>query len=113
MKFANEKIIVSADMSANFESEPILLDQIYGFSFQSVFTGSPNGTFKLQASNDDVKLGFDVYNWTDIADSSQAITAAGDITWNFDGCFFKWVKVVYTFSSGTGSCDITYASKGV
>lgn len=113
MKFVNEKIITAADMSSSFESAPILLDQIYGFSFQAIFTGSPNGTFKLQSSNDEGRLADSVTNWTDVADSSQVISSAGDITWNFDGCFFKWVKVVYTFSAGTGSCDVTYASKGV
>lgn len=113
MKFANEKIINDQSMTASFQSSPILLDQIYGFSFQAVFTGTPDGIFKLQSSNDDVQLGQTVTNWTDIADSSQAISAAGDITWNFEGCFFKWVRVVYTASSSTGTCNIVYASKGV
>lgn len=112
MKFANEKVISSVSMAADFASVPILLDQIFGFSFQAVFTGSPNGTFKLQASNDDLLPSQTPVNWTDIADSSQAISAAGDITWNYDACFFKWVRVVYVRSSGSGSCDVTYAAKG-
>lgn len=113
MKFANEKIISQADMSASFNSKAILLDQIYGFSFQAVFTGSPVGSFKLQASNDDVKNESDVSNWTDVADSTAAVNAAGDLTYNYEGCFFKWVRIVYTFSSGSGSCNVVYASKGV
>lgn len=113
MKFANEKIISQADMSTSFLSKAILLDQIYGFSFQAVFTGSPVGSFKLQASNDDVKNESDVTNWTDVADSSAAVSAAGDLTYNYEGCFFKWVRIVYTAGSGSGSCNVVYASKGV
>jgi hypothetical protein len=112
MKFANEKIIVAADMSASFSSDPILLDQIYGFSFQAVFTGSPNGTFKLQCSNDDVKLPIEVSQWSDVGSTSQAISAAGDLFYNIDAAHYKWVRIVYTRSSGSGSCDVVYFAKG-
>jgi hypothetical protein len=112
MKFASEKIIVNQSMAASFESQPILLDQIYGFSFQAVFTGAPEGSFKLQVSNDDKSFGFTPVNWTDVTGSTQIITEAGDIVWNFNGAFYKWVKVVYTRDAGTGSCDVTYSSKG-
>ena len=112
MKFASEKIIAAQSMATSFESAPILLDQIYGFSFQAVFTGAPDGSFKLQVSNDDKSFGFQPVNWTDITGSTQVITEAGDIVWNFNGAFYKWVKVVYEASSGSGSCDITYSSKG-
>ena len=113
MKFANEKVVNAVSMASSFNSSPILLDQIYGFSFQAVFTGSPVGTFKLQCSNDDVKLESQVSNWSDIASTSQAVSAAGSILYNVNYAFYKWVRVVYTATSGTGSCDITYASKGV
>lgn len=113
MKFANVKVINAANMSASFNSSPILLDQIYGFSFQSIFTGSPNGSFKLQCSNDNVQTESQVSNWTDIAGTSQAITASGSLLYNVNYAFYMWVRVVYTFSSGSGSCNVTYASKGV
>jgi hypothetical protein len=113
MKFANEKIISAADMSSSFSSNPILLDQIYGYSFQAIFTGSPNGTFKLQCSNDDVKLSSSVTVWSDIGSTSQAISASGDLTYNVTAAFYKWVRIVYTRSSGSGSCDIVYFAKGV
>ena len=112
MKFANEKIISAADMSSSFLSEPILLDQIYGYSFQAVFTGSPNGTFKIQCSNDDVNSSSSVVGWSDVGSSSQAISAAGDLFYNIDAAFYKWVRIVYTRSSGSGSCDVVYFAKG-
>lgn len=112
MRFANEKAVNNADMASSFVSPPIVLDQVYGFSFQAVFTGSPVGTFKLQCSNDDVKLASQVSNWSDIASSSKSITAPGDIFWNIDNAFYKWVRVVYTAAAGSGTCNVTYVSKG-
>jgi hypothetical protein len=113
MKFANEKIVNAVSMAASFNSSPILLDQIYGFSFQVIFTGTPNGSFKLQCSNDDVKLESQVSNWSDVASTAQSITAAGNLFYNINYAFYKWVRVVYTASSGSGSCDVIYAAKGV
>ena len=112
MKFANEKIISAADMSSSFSSDAILLDQIYGYSFQAVFTGTPNGVFKLQCSNDDVKSSSSVVGWSDVGSSSQAISAAGDLFYNIDAAHYKWVRIVYTRSSGSGSCDVVYFAKG-
>ena len=113
MKVANEKVIIAASMSAGFESQPLLIEQCYGFGFQCVFTGSPNGAMKLQASNDDVQLENQVVNWSDIANSSSPITSPGDLLYNVNGAIYKWVKIVYVFSSGTGSCNVTFLSKGI
>jgi hypothetical protein len=113
MKVVTDKILDNADMSAGFVSEPILLDQIYGFSLQAIFTGTPNGSFKLQVSNQDVFLREQVTEWTDLADSSTAITAAGDIMYNVTSAFYRWVRIVYTRTSGSGNCDVTLTSKGV
>jgi hypothetical protein len=113
MKFANVKVISAANMASSFNSQPILLDQIYGFSFQAITTGAPNGSFKLQCSNDNVQLESQVTNWTDIAGTAQAITAPGSVLYNVNYAFYMWVRIVYTAASGSGSCDVTYASKGV
>lgn len=112
MKVANEKVIVNADASADFESKPILIDQIYGFGFQAIFTGSPSGVLKIQASNDDVYMSDLVVNWTDVADSSATLAAAGDVMYNFNGAFYKWIKLVYIASSGSGICNATFLAKG-
>ena len=100
-------------MGADFSSQPIFLYQIYGFSLQAIFTRTPNGSFKLQGSNQDVKFGSSVTEWTDLSGSTVAVTAAGDALFNFNGAFFRWVRLVYTRSSGTGSCSVTFTSKGV
>ena len=108
MRIQNEDLTLSGtDMTSNITSDPIWLGHIAHFSIQVVFTGStPNGTFKLQASNDkganDYRIASaSVTNWTDISGSSQGITAAGDHMWNVQNCGYRWVRVVWTDSSST------------
>lgn len=108
MKFANDSVLSAGDMSASVNSDNVKLDQIYGFSFHAIFTGAPVGTFKLQASNDPSAP----TNWADIPDSEQPVVGSGDIFWNYNGAFYKWVRVVYSRTSGTGTCNVTYSSKG-
>lgn len=101
-------IITNGDMSANITSSDIPLDFKSGFSVQAVFTGAPDGSFKMQVSNDDTAS---PTNWSDVTGSSQAITAAGDIMWVYDGAHFKWARIVFTFSSGTGTCNAKAVKK--
>jgi hypothetical protein len=102
----NDLVLSSTDMSANLQSNPIWLGHIEHFSIQLVFTGTPNGSFKLQASLDDGGIDVSspsVTNWTDVANSSQAITAAGDHLYTVQNASYKWVRLVWTFSSGSGT----------
>lgn len=97
-------ILDDASMAASFNSNAILLARARASNIQLVFSGTPNGTFKLQSSCD---VTFDpslVTNWDDIPDSSQSVSAAGSHSWTVADRY-KWVRVVYTRSSGTGLCD--------
>lgn len=102
-------------------SNPIRVDQIYGFAIQAFWTGTPTGTLKLQASCDSPPKqtqvsngGPDaVTNWSDIADSSYSIAGdAGNYMWNFNGSFYNYVRLVYTNASGTGSLSAEICVKG-
>jgi hypothetical protein len=88
------------------------LDQMFGYSLQIIFTGNPNGTLKLQGSNDSVQLIKDPVNWTDIQGSSVVITASGNTVYNVTDVMYNWVRVVYTAVSGTGTCVINANGKG-
>lgn len=101
------------------QSEPVDLNYRYGIAIQAVFTGSPVGTARLQGScdfgarNQPQAGGNDqVVNWTDIADSDAAITGAGSASWNFQGSFYKWIRLVYISTSGTGTITVRANSKG-
>lgn len=114
MNVANEQIITNVVMNANRVSAAIPVVNIYGYAIQATYTGTPTGTFKLQASADK----FDYANptqppvpthWTDISGSSQAVSAAGDFMWNVTGCFYTYVRLVYTDGSSGASTAVLNA----
>lgn len=114
MRIGNDSIIpngaATQDMGASFELDPVWLGHICNYAIQLVFTGTPSGTLKLQASND---LGRQasgypetddgVSNWTDITGSSQVIAAAGNHMWQVENAGYRWVRAVYTRSAGSGT----------
>lgn len=109
----------AGDMAGSLNSNAIDLNQQYVAAIQAVFTGAPVGTFKLQISNDSpainpgsVNKGSGVVNWTDYTGSSQAISAAGNFSWLLADIGYRWVRLVYTRSSGTGSLTAAISSKG-
>lgn len=112
MRIGNDSMQSSAtSMGASFNMNPVYLGHICNYALQLVFTGTPAGTFKLQCSNDPgrpiapgkIPQSDTVENWTDIAGSSQTVSAAGNITWDVQNAGYTWVRVVYTRSSSTGS----------
>lgn len=110
-------------LNTTVNSTPMQLYEMYGFSIQAVFTGTPTGTFKLQASNDpvyasNIPAGARVVtNWTDIANSMVTVTAAGDYMWNVTDSMYNFVRVVYTDGSAGASTAVltvcTFNSKGI
>jgi hypothetical protein len=114
-----ESIGSGTDASVSQQSEAVDLNYRYGVAFQAVFTGSPVGTISLQGSCDygarnpqQAGGNYQIVNWTDIANSSASVTGAGTVSWNFQGSFYKWIRVIYTASSGSGTISIRANSKG-
>lgn len=122
MRIGNENLItVPVDMVGSFNLRALWLGHICNYSIQIVFTGSPVGAFKLQASDDPgmpdgspSPQSTGVTNWTDITNSSQSVSAAGNIMWDVQNAGYTWVRVAYTVTSGTGSLTSARANvKGV
>jgi hypothetical protein len=113
MKFISDIIVDSASMAADVTSEGILLDQIYGLSFQCIYSGSPVGDLILQASCDDVTKPELATTWTNISGATVAIAAAGSTLFNVDRVYYKFIRVFFDRSSGSGSLTVTYNGKGV
>lgn len=118
MRLLNEPIFTNADASMTQTSPTFTVNQIYGWSAQFEFTGSPAGTLKVQTSNDpgssapgDAQAS-SVINWSDLQDSSITITGAGTPGYNYNGSFYNWVRFVYTPSGGTGTLTGRMNGKG-
>lgn len=98
------------DMSAaSITSNAINMSKVINIAIQVVFTGSPVGEWKLQGTCDPQSgLGnqISVTNWTDIANSAQSISAAGNVGWNLSMQGWSAIRVVYTKTSGTGTVTV-------
>jgi hypothetical protein len=102
--FASNTLFSGADMSASFQSDEINLHNMNGFSIHAIFTGSPTGTAYVAVS-------IDGENWITLTDSSQALSAAGDIFWNVNTAKYKLARLHYTRSSGSGSMNAFFNTK--
>jgi hypothetical protein len=112
MRIGNGRLTLSStSMAGSITSEPLWLGHIANYNLQMVFTGAPVGSFKLQISNDEGCIvgpteqtrDFKVTNWTDMANSATAISAAGNFSYEVQNAGHLWVRLVYTPTSGTGT----------
>lgn len=105
-------------MTSDCTSYGMDINQLKYYAIQAVYTGAPGGVLKLQISTDDVKAALgknpaaNVVNWSDYTGSSHTVSAAGNFTWNVFPAGYRWARMVYTFSSGTGSLDASFNGKG-
>lgn len=94
--------------ATDITSNPIFLAHVYGYSPSVSWPddGSPVGTFKLQGCND-IELhavgqpDANLVDWFDIASSSQASSLGSPLAWNVNGAMYRWIRLVYTASSGS------------
>ncbi len=119
MKFDPVQIVTNGDMSGTLTINSAITDlnQQYVYSIQAVYSGTPVGSLKLQASNDIVTLGAGggqpaITNWTDISGSTVGISAAGNYLWNVSNFGYRWTRLVYTQTSGTGTLNVVLNAKG-
>jgi len=93
-------------MTADRTCGTIPLEHLYAVSLQVAFTGSPTGTLSLQVSDDDL-------TWVVVDGSDQAITEAGTHVWDVTQISTKYIRAIYTFTSGSGTLgDVRFYAKG-
>lgn len=115
MRIQNEDLTLDGtDMQSNIVSDPVWLAHIVNYSVQVVYTGTPNGTLKLQGSNDlgakdGLQSTVSITNWSDISGASESVTAAGDVIFNIENAGYRWFRLVWTESSSGSPSTITSA----
>jgi len=114
MRIYDNQLLTAGDLSqATLTSETTELDSMFGFAVQCNFSGSAVGTVALQGSNDPVleQQKSQVTNWTTIV--TEPLAAPGSIMFNVEPAMYKWLRCVYTRTSGSGSMTINFHAKGV
>lgn len=107
--------LTATDMSANLSSEAVYVGLAFNSCVQVVWTGTPTGALKVQASLDagqpngqtEAQRAVGVTNWTDVPSMSTSIAgAAGSALYELKDLAYNFVRVVYTASSGAGTVTI-------
>lgn len=101
----NTPILTNGVMTSTLTSTAMDLSRIDGYAIYAKWTGTPVGDIKLQASVDGT-------NYIDYPGSDIAITAAGDAIWEVTTAYYDKIRVVYTFTSGTGTLNVQINGKG-
>lgn len=103
MRVSNSTLTTNQILNANYNSPPQQLNQVFGYAIQGEITGTPTGTFTLQSSVDSNFGNVHPVNWTTVDNSSQAVSASGNFTYNVHDAEYNWVRLVYTDGSGGAS----------
>ncbi len=97
-------LVNAVSAATTITSNPIDLGDMKEFSVEAVFSGSNlAGTMVLQGSN--------TTNFITITNSSVTITAADDILFVVTNGLYRYVKAVWTPTSGTGNLTATVVIK--
>ena len=102
------QVITSGSMTGTsvITSSTVRCDSMTSPSVQFVWTGTPNGTFVVEGSNDNA-------TWTalTLSTSLTATGAAGNHLVNLFPFPFKWFRCTYTNSSSTGTLNAYFFGK--
>lgn len=99
-------LIESTSGAASVNSAAYDLGDITTFSIEVDLTGANVvGTLTLESRDSDTAA------WKTVANSSQAITASGDHIWSVTGAGYRYVRVAWVYTSGTGNISSTLVAK--
>ena len=96
-------LLKAASLGADVASVAVNIEHITRMSLHLILTGTPVGAIQLQCSNDPVADGDSVINWIDYTDGVAAVSGAMGVMFNLKEISFKWIRVIYVRSSGTGA----------
>lgn len=80
--------------------------QVIGYAIQATWTGaSLSGMVELESSNDGT-------TWDIITDSPQIVSGPGTFMWNVREPFYRYVRIHFAYTSGSGTITASFNSKG-
>lgn len=110
------ELFAGDSLGGDLASDPVNLYKVESYAVQVIWTGTPVGDFKLQASCDqgEDEIGTGVTNWDDISGAVQAAGgAAGSVIINntlTPG--YNWLRLIYDRTSSTGTVSAKFNGKG-
>lgn len=88
-------------------------ESVVTLSVVGIATGTPVGSLQIQVSNDPVPTAAQVVNWaTPTGVYAIAISAAGIVSTSIPDFCWKWARVNYVFTSGTGTISANVKTVG-
>lgn len=118
-RYVNNKIASAISMGGTFNSSIVDIKNLNNVSVEAVwYQGStPIGALNLQGSNQVVNSTTSVASWTDLSTSvyngSVAVSGnTGSYLYNVTNVGFRWLRAVYTRTSGSGTIDLNFTGKG-
>ncbi len=108
-------------MAASINGPAFVVEQMLNYSAQVIMTGAPVGTLQLQGSNDAFEgpVGNQMYqienpnaHWDTITGSSIAVSTAADVPYDVADVGYRYYRVQYVRTSGTGSMTVKHFAKG-
>lgn len=121
MRVSPFQLVSGATIGVGFVSSVVDLQQVWIYSLQASWTGSPIGEFKIQASNDVRPEAVDrpvpyfaPTNWTVVGGSISSTTAisSSNFMWNVDSPAYRWIRLVYVAQTATGVLTVNAVTKG-
>lgn len=107
----------AGDMDDDIISLPTNVNMFSVMSYTIVWTGTPEGVFTVEVSNDYVPANSDkpayAGNWValTLSETVEAVGDAGSAFIDIDIMGAAWVRLKYTSDTGDGACVATFAGK--
>ncbi len=99
----NRPLFTNQSLTSTVSSDIVDLAETLGYAIHAIWTGSPDGTISVQGGNDGI-------NFVEV-DSIVTGATSGQHLLNVEKHHYRYVKIVYTATSGTGSLTLYISGK--
>lgn len=99
MKTIEFDLISAGNMAGSLTSPTAILEDARAVAVHARYAGAPSGSLKIQASLDGT-------NWVDLGGAfTTAVSAAGETLYQIADAGYKYLRMTYTFTAGTGTLN--------